>query len=137
MDFEVDRAWVGNPGSSIADFWVDAATYVGAPAGSFFGNLGQIGSPVTNGNVTMAFNNGGISLGPGISTGWEICIPRSELGNPTALDHLRAWCVCCSATSYFSDDSVTGSYFGDAGFNPDFGTAAYPVPEHITKQLGP
>ena len=125
MEFEVDHAWVGNPGNTSTAFFVDEANYVGTNSGSFFGALSQSGTGVNGGGVTQAFNNGGAAGGLGASNGWEFAIDRASLGNITNAGSFTVFATVVSNTASFSDDSAPGTIStGNPGFNADFGTIA-------------
>jgi hypothetical protein len=122
MEFEVDHAWVGNPGGG-SNFYIDAKNYVGGPTAGYSGNPGLTGGALADGflaGAQHAMDNAGNSGGPGNSTGWEIAIPRSALGNITG-QSVQAFAIVVSSSAFFSDDSAPATIGpGNPGFNPDF-----------------
>jgi hypothetical protein len=122
MEFEVDHAWVGNPGGG-SNFYIDAKNYVGAVSAGYSGNPGLTGTALADGFVTGAQNamdNAGNSGGLGNSTGWEIAIPRSALGG-VSNQAVQAFAIVVSSSAFFSDDSAPATIgTGNPGFNADF-----------------
>ncbi|MGI8908792.1 MAG: hypothetical protein ACR2IE_20155 [Candidatus Sumerlaeaceae bacterium] len=123
MDFETDRAWFGSPVSS--SFSIDKANYDGIPGGAFLGTSSLAGNIGVFGGESHAFNNGSLSGGPGSSTGWEMSIPRANLGGIVDAATVEAYAIVATSSASFSDDASPGTFVGNAGFNPDFNASPY------------
>lgn len=135
FDFEVDYGFAllgvqgGRAGVSMADFTgtSPAGRFLVAPTDAPLGD----GTAVTSasGGIRYAFRKTG-----GVREGWEIAIPRSEIG--VTGGNVRGFAFIVSSTAYFSNvmvpgDSVgTADAFGNHGFNVDFSTFATGGPYH-------
>jgi hypothetical protein len=135
MDFEVDHAWVGNPGFSGVNYWIDAKNYVGPVTAGFSGNCGMVGVPMPDAfvpGVIHAFDNVGL-FGVPTTSGWEIQIPRAALGGASTTSFGAAFAIVVSSTAWFSDDSaqhLVGAWGpGNPGGNPDFNVLS-PMPQN-------
>ena len=122
-DFEVDHAWFGNPGYSTSAFYIDRADYPGTASAAYFGSCDQAGTEAAISAQRHAFRNLGQSGGAGDSTGWEIAIPRSQLGNLLRTGQFAAFAIVASQDAWFSNDSAPANIpgTGHLGANPDFG----------------
>ena len=120
--FEVDRGYVGGSGATPTDFNINTANYVGAVTGGFLGNAGQSGATVNDSETTQAFKSGGVSTGLGSSTGWEIAIKRSALGNVSSANTLQALAIVVSFDGFFSDDSAPAVFTGNGGHGFNLGS---------------
>lgn len=125
FDFEVDYGFAllgvqgGRAGVSMADFTgtSPAGRFLVAPTDAPLGD----GTAVTSasGGIRYAFRKTG-----GVREGWEIAIPRSEIG--VTGGNVRAFAFIVSSTAYFSNVMVPGDTVGTAdafrnfGFNVDF-----------------
>jgi len=128
-DFEVDYMFALNPGNSVSNCYVDAASRVGTSAGVYLGDCGLSGTSVnynTTGTVfsagqqiSFAFNNAG-----GTNQGFEIKIPFAAIGANSSMN-INVFAFVISATAFFSDVTVPGNRTGgNMGFNADFSSFA-------------
>lgn len=121
FDFEVDHGFIGNPGGGSTSFFIDRVSLPGGRTTGFEGTADQSGTPLSGTLATHAFNNAGNSGGLGSSTGWEISIPRSNLGNVGIGATVEAFATVVSSTAFFSSDSApTIAPSGNPGFNVDY-----------------
>ncbi|MCK6603961.1 MAG: T9SS type A sorting domain-containing protein [Ignavibacteriaceae bacterium] len=125
-DFEVDYAFVLNPGGNDSIVYVDAAKYVGGKAGQYLGSTYNSGSvamgPSADGifpanTIMMAFDSA-----YGGARGIELGIKKSSIG-ASGSDRIKVFAVVVSSTAFFSDVTVPGNVTGgNPGFNVNFGT---------------
>ncbi len=128
MGFEVDYAFAFNPGgSSDTTVYVDAAKYIGGKTGQYLGSIRGGGATAYGPSTAGIFPANSIKMGydnwEGHGRGFEISIPRAELGNLPGNAQFRVFAVVVSSTAYFSNVTVPGNVtVGNLGFNADFGT---------------
>ncbi len=128
MGFEVDMAFVINPGGNDSVAYLDAAKYFnGVKTGGFIGSTYNSGSAAQGPSAPGIFATNAITFALDsaydIGRGLELKIPFTELPglNPNTQIQVAAFIV--SNTAYFSDLTLPGNLTsGNAAFNPDFGT---------------
>lgn len=125
FDFEVDFGFAlmgvqgGRVGVSMADFTgsTPSGRFLVQPADAPTGDGTSATSP--SGGIRYAFRKSG-----GNREGWEIALPRSQIG--VTAGNIRAFAFIVSSTAYFSNVMVPGDTVGTAdafrnfGFNVDF-----------------
>jgi hypothetical protein len=145
-DFETHFAFVINPGGADSMVYVDGAKYTtSTKIGQYLGKAKQDGSGAFGPEVAGVFTANSINFAfdsaYGGGRGWEIAIPLSEIGNPTAVNQISAFAAVVSSTAYFSNVTVPGNAgTSNPGFNPNFQTMSggpfhsvgVPVPVELT-----
>lgn len=130
MGFEVDMAFVINPGGNDSVAYLDAAKYFnGNKQAQFIGSSRNSGSAAEGPSVDGIFATNSIrfALDSAYDTrrGLEIRIPKTELNNLGFSGNIQMAAFVVSNTAYFSDVSIPGNITGgNPGFNADFSTMA-------------